>query len=91
MNLCVTILANQDALVKFFLDLLPVPSVSFGSNAKVFTTEVVKYKRIHTGMIAAEDVLSPFVGYCSLFDFLPAPGDIVLVLATLAAELALSP
>jgi len=91
MNLCVTILTNQDALVKFLRDPLPGSGVPPGSNTEVFATAVMKHKRIHTAVVATEDTLPSFVGYRSFFEPLSAPGNVVLVLATLAAELALPP
>jgi hypothetical protein len=50
---------------------------------------MVKHKRVCTGIIATENALISLIGYCSFFELLAAPGYIVLVLATLAAELAL--
>ena len=91
MNLCVTILANQDALVEFFLDPLPRPSISFGSNAKVFTTKVVKHKCVCASIVATKNTLPSFVSYRFFFNLLPAPGNVVFILTTLTAKLTLSP
>lgn len=91
MNLCVTILTNEDALIKLCLDLLPGPGMSFGSNAEILAAKMVKHKGIHAGVIATQGTLPSLIGNRLLFNLLAASGDIVLVLATLATELALSP
>jgi hypothetical protein len=65
--------------------------VPFGSNAEILATKVVKHKGIHAGVIAAQGTLPSLIGDRLLFYVLAASGDIVLVLATLATELALSP
>ena len=91
MNFCVTISADEDALIKLFLDSFPGSSVSSESNAELFAAEMMKYKCITTGFIAAKSALLSFVSYCFFFEFLSAPGDIILILAVLAAEPALSP